>query len=275
MIMKAATRRDVLRASALGVAAGAVGTVRAQSDARITGTLVAASGADLGGDQISSLRGGTIATGIVGENGEFEVSAPGNSNIELVLHDGGDDFGDVHTELNGVPQVYEVDKLSVDSDTVDVGELTIPEAYETTIRFIDEGGSPVTDVTPQIRSAGYGFEPGVYKTLEDGYVKTVGASHNRIELVGPVRIEAETSSGGVVAREKINVTDASEIEVTVAGATNGDSTFGDSGPDSGSTRGFFSNDGTDPAFLRNPLNLTTAGFALSVGGIAHQLFGKN
>lgn len=36
-------------------------------------------------------------------------------------------------------------------------------------------------------------------------------------------------------------------------------------------RGFFSNSGTGPDFLANPVNLTTAGFLLSVGGIAYQL----
>ncbi|MFB6298347.1 MAG: hypothetical protein ABEH56_07485 [Salinirussus sp.] len=36
-------------------------------------------------------------------------------------------------------------------------------------------------------------------------------------------------------------------------------------------RGFLSNSGDEPAFISNPLNLTTIGFLLSVAGIAHQL----
>lgn len=37
-------------------------------------------------------------------------------------------------------------------------------------------------------------------------------------------------------------------------------------------RGFLSNSGDEPEYLSNPLNLTTLGFLLSVGGILHQLF---
>lgn len=123
---------------------------------------------------------------------------------------------------------------------------------------------------------GTGLSPGIFTTDADGYTKYSGASNRGVELTGQTQVELLPRGAPPTVVQQVFVTDSEEFEFTVQNPEQygGESAGGSSGvEDDGGARerGLFSNSGDEPEFVSNPLNLTTAGFLLSVAGIGYQM----
>lgn len=190
-------------------------------------------------------------------------------------------------EPDGVPVVYSFNDMSV-SEGGNVGEFSIPEAYEVSVRFVDPDGNPVEGVPANFRAEnGTGLPPEFFTTDAGGYVTYPGASTRGVELAGRTDIEILPDGGSPTLVQSVVIDSSSEFEFTIenpeqyrtgvvgsderASTANSEADVGEGADEGARERGLFSNSGNEPDFISNPLNLTTAGFALSVLGIGYQL----
>ncbi|OYR56613.1 PKD domain-containing protein [Halorubrum halodurans] len=179
------------------------------STANVTGTLTAESGASLENDSVFVYR--QIADGDI-ESYNGTVNADGNFSVAVNSTDATYTlaFGDTGSaEPNGVPDLYAIEEVTPSED---VGEVTIPEAHNVTVRVIDNSGDPIEDATVAVghENGNAAIEDGERNaTNENGYL--TGQNEAPLELVGEVAVYAEHRG----VNDTTNVTVNGDKEVTV------------------------------------------------------------
>lgn len=126
------------------------------------------------------------------------------------------------SEFNGVPDIFAAERgQQVRDDTVILGQYTLPEAYRTEVRLVDESGSPVADFTPSVRDAN-GNGTRTFTTNENGYLVSDARTETGISLPpaeqSNIVVDARPSSGGRPERfgEIYGSPDGEEFELTVS-----------------------------------------------------------
>lgn len=257
----------------------------------VTGRVESAAGADVSGATVEVVepenRDDRFET-TLGSDGRFAGSVDTDGSYEVLFFDG--TSSRLIPDPNDRPFMYFFGLERIPSDG-DLGTLTLPRGYESQIRFVTAEGNPIEGLPVSFRAPnGTGPGTGQFTTTPDGYVRHAAATDPGVELAGQVDLEVYPPGGEPTFLERIGVTAEGEFSVTVPNPRQYEVTIrdADSGdaiaePSSGSTeegsrrgsdgrqRGFFTNSGDEPPVLSNALNLTTLGFLLSVGGIAHQL----
>lgn len=125
------------------------------------------------------------------------------------------------SEFNGAPDIFAAERgQEIRDDTVILGQYTLPEAYRTEVRMVDESGNPVADFTPSVRDAnGNGIRS--FTTNEDGYLVSDDRTETGISLPpseqSNIVVDARPSSGGRPERfgEIYGSPSGEEIELTV------------------------------------------------------------
>ncbi|MFA1611752.1 hypothetical protein [Halobellus rubicundus] len=182
--------------AALGGVGGST-NIQVDSDRTVT---VELSGADVTGNLSAS--GGSVASDRVGifrltddsevegvetivdESGQFSVGAA-SAEQNYTLAFGDEDAGDIS---NDVPDLYAVRRVS---PPVDVGNVTIPEAYSVSVRVVDRNGEPIqgADIAISHKNGDAVVEEGERNvTNETGYLSSAASAP--LELVGNVTVWA-------------------------------------------------------------------------------------
>jgi hypothetical protein len=262
----------------LFASSAAIGTVSAQAPFEVSGTLRSESDGDVAGTELrlSNVSSDQRAETTVEPNGAFEVTVPETGEYRMTVFD-------VSPERDSVPVVHSFDDVSI-SDGGDLGEFSLPEAHDVSIRFVDTNGDPVEGLPVNFRAEnGTGTSPGTFTTDSEGYTKYDGVPDPGVELAGRTQIEIQRTGEPPTPIETVFVDGPNELEFSLQDPERFLSesvTYSDGGRDgsaeresNGGTRerGLFSNSGDEPAFVSDPLNLTTIGFALSVAGIGYQM----
>ena len=193
------------------------------STANVTGSLTAASGASLENDTVVVYR--ETADGEI-ERYNDTVDADGNfsvvvnsTNATYTLAFGDDERG---TTPNGVPDLYAIEEVAPPED---VGEVTVPRAYNVTVRVTNDDGDPIenADVAVGHKNGNATIEDGVRNaTNATGYL--TGDGEDPLELVGNVTVFADYN--GSTNETQVRVTDDREIVVELLRDA-------DDGPDGG------------------------------------------
>lgn len=248
-----------------------LGQVSAQSSITVSGTVRSEAGTDVTGVEIrlSNVSNDQFNSTFVESTGEFNLSVETSGQYRVTMFD-------ESNQPNKIPVIYSFDNAFIEN-AGDIGELVIPEAYQTEIRMVNQDGNPIEGLPIAFRAEnGTGVSPGSFTTNSNGYVKRVGAADPGVELTSPTTLMThETSETAEEATEiqTLFVTERSAYEFTIStDESTGSTASSTRSGDSSRQRGLISNGqaGGDSA-LSNPTNLTTLGFLLSVGGIAYQL----
>ena len=277
------SRRGFCAAGTGLLASGVVGAASAQESIEVSGVVRVDGDGAVGGTVLrfsNTTTDGSAETAVQSDGG-FSLIVPGSGNYRVTVFD-------ESPERDGVPVVYGFNNTSI-SDSGDIGEFSLPEAHEVSIRFLDPDGNPVEGLPVNFRAEnGTGLSPGLFTTDSEGYAKFAGASTRGVELAGRTEVEIQPGGESPTLIQPVFIESAAEFEFTVedpgqygASVVGAGETAtaepeadvdaeGDGGGDA-RERGLFSNSGNEPDFVSDPLNLTTAGFALSVLGIGYQL----
>jgi hypothetical protein len=153
----------------------------------------------------------------LGDIGQFSTVLSGGEYTVRVSYISG-----MVSEFNGVPDVFAAERgQEIGDGTVILGQYTLPEAYRTEVRLVDESGNPVTDFTPSIRDAnGSGIR--MFTTNEDGYLVSDERTETGLDLPptdqSNIVVDARPSSGGRPERfgEIYGSPDGEEFELTVS-----------------------------------------------------------
>ncbi|WP_144905867.1 CARDB domain-containing protein [Halobellus captivus] len=183
----------------------------------VTGSLSAESGTSLENDSVSIYReidGDNVERidATVDADGNFTISGgSADATYNLV-------YGDTNgsTEPNGVPDLYAIDRVSPPDD---VGEVTLPEASNVSIRVVKPGlhdDSPIeaADVMVSHRNGSAEIREGERRaTNENGYLVVNGSTS--LELVGNVSVWANYN--GFNNSTDVEITGDREITVELSG----------------------------------------------------------
>lgn len=276
--MSVSRRQFCTAAAGLFASGTALGTASAQASLELSGMVRSEGDGDPTGTDIrfSHASVDERAEATVGQNGEFSVVLSETGTYRVTTFD-------ESPERDGVPVVSSFDPRSI-TEEGDLGEFVLPEAHEVSLRFVDADGNPVSGLPVNFRAAnGTGASPGLFTTDSEGYTKYRGATETGVELAGQTQVELQQRGEPPTPVQSVFVTDSTELEFSVENPTRYGGSVGDSGggrdgsvqrpaDDGERERGLFSNSGDEPEFVSDPLNLTTAGFLLSVAGITYQLF---
>lgn len=246
----------------------------------------------------------------ISASGQFEAALSETGEYDLIFfHQPIGDT--LVPDFNGIPVSADLTTMEITDGQADAGSFTIPQGHRMMVRIVNNDGNPLQNVPLSFYlPSGAGTGSSDFTTNANGYVQHVDASDPGIELAGPMTTrlhprsdDAEFKTLGRVLADKPReetfiLTDPGEYTNIIERSTDGDRRSATPMPDpstaqasatqsaltpaqpsdsSGSTtsdaqrRGFFSNSGDEPAFISDPLNLTTLGFFLSVAGIAHQM----
>ncbi len=297
-------RRFCLSAGMAAVASTGtvVGQTTAQQEIQVSGTVRSEVDADPASTTIEIFKTSDPSQSLqatIESDGQFSGSLPGTGTYQLVYINQ-TSTAELITEQDDLPLVYYFTEMEI-TDGGDLGEFVLPEGEPVSIQCVDTDGRPIENLPVNFRSEnGYEVQPDAFTTNPEGYVQFSDASEPGVELAGTTTIEIRPQSGSPVQLREIAVTEQMDLRLTVTkpsqyqnveinGATASDEQSsgtvsaqpsetvsaqpnGTTGA-AGRQRGFFSNSGNEPAFLSNPINLTTLGFLLSVAGIIHQMLG--
>ncbi|WP_335999169.1 hypothetical protein [Halorientalis halophila] len=126
------------------------------------------------------------------------------------------------SEFDGVPDIYAAERgREIREDAVVLGQYTLPEAYRTDVRLVDESGDPVRGFTPSVRDAN-GNGTRTFTTNEDGYLVSEARSESGLTLPpedgSNIVVDATPSSGGPPERfgKIYGSPERDEFELTVS-----------------------------------------------------------
>lgn len=166
----------------------------------ISGSISATSGASIDGDVISAFY--QSDDDIAGadaeiEDGTFEIgSLDEEQSYNLAYRD-----MDAGEERNGVPDLYAIERVTPPKE---VGEVTIPEAHNVSVRVTDRDGNPIEGATVGVEHENNGsvvFDRVENATNENGYAAVDG--NTTVELVGNLTVGAEFNGFGNVTDETV------------------------------------------------------------------------
>jgi len=190
-----------------------IGKSSAQSTVTVTGQLTTQSDADVDGVRLrlSNVENSNRTDITLDSGGDISttVSQPGTFRVTVF---------DYSPDFNKLPAVYSFPAVDIGEDG-DIGEYTLPEAYEVNIRCFDSQGNPIEDLPVNFRAPnGTGMSPGTFTTTADGYVKYTGGDQRGVELAGEVDIEVQLPSNPDISQDirTVSVSESKEIEVTVS-----------------------------------------------------------
>ena len=190
-----------------------IGKASAQNKITVTGHLTTQANTDVSGLDFrlsnTERRGRTQIS--VDSDGELTttISEPGTFRVTVF---------DYSSDINRLPAVYSFSDIAIGEDG-DIGEFTLPRAYQTDIQCLDTDGNPIEDFPANFRAPnGTGMSPGTFTTTADGYVKYTAADQTGVELVDTVDIEVQLPDNPDVNEQlrTVAVSDSSEIGVTVS-----------------------------------------------------------
>ncbi len=205
-------RRHFCSALAIGSTGVVGGTVSAQSEVQITGTVTSAVGADVVGVELFFDH--------VNSDSFWEYSVPASGEIDLTVSETGPfRVRMYYTSIrnDNIPLIYSFGRTTVDDTGANVS-YTIPQAYDVQIRCVDKNGNPVEGLPIVLRAGGVNYQY-VLTTSEKGYVTDdpTGETPTQpvLQLAGPTSVEVSKSDTRQVLGE-INVTESAEYEFEVA-----------------------------------------------------------
>ena len=206
-------RRHFCSTMAIGSTGIIGGTVSAQSEVQITGSITSAVGADIEGVELFFQH--------VDTNSFWRYTVPASGNIDLTVSETGPfrvRLFDTSTRNDSVPLVYSFGRTPVD-DTSDSVNYTIPQSYDVTIQCVDKNGSPVADLPVVLRAGGTSHEHGLLTTSDQGYVTFAGTKEGsdrpELQLAGPTSVEVSKNDSRQRLGE-IDVTESGEYEFEVS-----------------------------------------------------------
>ena len=201
--------------SALAISSTGIigGTVSAQSEVQISGTITSAVGADIEGVELLFQQ--------VDTNSFWRYTVPASGDIDLTVSETGTfrvrSF-DTSARKDNVPLVYSFGRNPVD-DTGATVSYTLPQSYDVTIQCVDTDGTPVEDLAVLLRAGGTSHQPGLLTTSEQGYVtfdRTEEITDQpELQLAGPTTVELSKNDSRQPLGE-IDVTENAEYEFEVA-----------------------------------------------------------
>ena len=236
--------------SALAISSTGIigGTVSAQSEVQITGTITSAVGADIEGVELFFQQ--------VDTNSHWRYTVPATGDIDLTVSETGTfrvrSF-DTSVRNDNVPLVYSFDRTTVD-DTGATVSYTLPQSYDVAIQCVDTDGNPVEDLSILLRAGGTTHQPGLLTTSEQGYVKFAGTTATttqpELQLSGSTSVEVSTNNSS----QRLGVIDVTEnaeyeFEVTDPKKYTPNYTLIEADPDKGFNY---------PYFLYTPSSFTTS-----------------
>ena len=205
-------RRHFCSTVAIGSTGIIGGTVSAQSDVQITGTITSAVGADIEGVELFFQQ--------VDTNSFWRYTVPASGDIDLTVSETGTfrvrSF-DTSARNDNVPLVYSFGRTTVD-DTGATVSYTLPQSYDVTIQLVDTDGNGVEALPILLRAGGNSHQHGLLTTSERGYVTFIRTEETPnqpvLQLVGPTSVEVSKNDMRQVLGE-INVTENAEYEFEV------------------------------------------------------------
>lgn len=173
------------------------GTAAAQSETAVSGTVDSAIGESLGDSHIVFVHQETYEwyRAPIDGDGQFGTSLPTGATYQLTYFD--QEVGNpINGDFDGVPAIADLDGLTVDSETDDVGSYTVPEGYVVEIRIEDPDGNPLQNVPLSFYTrSGNGTGPSTYTTNEYGQVTHYDNDRPGIELTGSMRVSTHPPGG--------------------------------------------------------------------------------
>ena len=202
MVLK--TRRGFLQ-SMTGIGAAStgliVGTGKVRGSTTVTGRLIAYDGDPIVGREISGI--GVESRVYTNSDGKFSFETTADTNVKPALYK-----GDENTHLlpiqDGVPHVYQLQKIYSTGEDTDLGVIEIPKGHLVRLRAKDSEGNPVRNAIPGVRHGGYGIGSSYMATESDGWAYLKGADFDGIELAGSTLLSMEipTDDPGAYKLEK-------------------------------------------------------------------------
>lgn len=121
-------------------------------------------------------------------NGKFEKDIPANTDYNLVFFQE-PPTGGLISDFDGVPVIYDLDRVEIGGEDTDLGSYTLPEAFVTEVQIVDDDGNPLENVPISFFvPSGTGTGP-AFTTNENGYVHHEGESRTGVDLVGKVNVD--------------------------------------------------------------------------------------
>jgi hypothetical protein len=206
-------RRHFCSALAMGSAGIVGGTVSAQSEVQITGSISSAVGAEIEGVELVFQH--------VDTNSVWRYTVPANGDIALSVSETGEfrvRAFDTAARNDNVPVVYSFGRTTVD-DTGATVSYTLPQSYAVTIQCVDDEGNPVGDLPILLRAGGTGHQPGLLTTTDQGYVtfaeSKATADPPELQLAGPTSVEVSANNSSQ-RLGMIEVTESADYEFEVS-----------------------------------------------------------
>lgn len=192
-----------------------IGSSSAQNAITVTGQLTSQADADVSGLEfyLSNVETSDSARITLDSSGDISttISEPGTFRVTVY---------DFSPEFNKLPVVYSFPNIDIGEDG-DIGEFTLPEAYQVDIRCLDTQGNPIENLPVNFRAPnGTGMSPGTFTTTAEGYVKYTTADQPGVELAGEVDIEVQVPSNPDTVEQirTVTVSGSDEIELTISNA---------------------------------------------------------
>ena len=203
-------RRGFCSAVAVGATTIASSPAAEQSEIQISGSIDSAVDADVEGVELffQQVETNSVWTYTVPASGEidFTVTQSGTHRVRLF---------NTSSRIEDIPFVYSFGDRTVDESGSSF-DFTIPQAYDTEIRCVDDDGNPVEGLPITLRAGGTG-EPSVYTTSKQGHVKITGTTDTTLQLAGSTEVEiAETDDAEKQSLGTVDVTEPTEVEFVVS-----------------------------------------------------------
>lgn len=195
------------------------GTTQAQSGTTtISGRIVAESGGEIENDEIEISTGRDFYGTRTDSDGRFEAEVPQNTYCDLAFYKA-DHRSDLEPLQNGVPHVYGLDTVVVESDPVELGELRLPTAHPVDLRVVEPDGEPLRGARPDFHADGWGLNGGRLAVDTDGYTVIEGASFTGIEAAHQIEAEFKPPAGSEYSdrsyRRDVTVEEPTEVVAVV------------------------------------------------------------
>ena len=207
-------RRHFCSTLAIGSTGIVGGTVSAQSEIQITGSIGSAVGAAVSGVELFFQQVDTAS--------KWTYSVPEDGSIDLTVSETGTYRVRLFNTSNrneNVPLVYSLGQTIIEDGNSSV-DYTIPEPYDTKIRCVDSGGDPVGGLQITLRAGGTG-QGYLFTTSEQGYVRLEETSETNLQLRGRIEVEAESNQDtGKQNLGIIDVSEPSEFELNISNPEN-------------------------------------------------------
>ncbi len=201
-------RRHFCSTLAIGSTGVVGGTVSAQSEIQITGTIDSAVGADVGGVKLFFQQ--------VDTNSFWRYTVPASGDIDLTVSETGTfrvRLFNMSARNDDVPLVYSFGRTTIEDTGTNVS-YTIPQSYGVEIQCVDDNGDPVERLPIKLRAGGTSHQPGLLTTSEQGYVKFIASNNTssqpELQLAGPTSIEVQSANRKNQRLDEINVVEDAE-----------------------------------------------------------------